>query len=56
MLHAVTVKYYVENTVDVLVHAEDEEAAGEKALERISGWGNVSDDVELEIIDICEGE
>lgn len=54
MRYTTHVKYYVENTVDLSIFANSEDEAEIKALEIVSGWGNVSDNVEPEVTDIFE--
>jgi hypothetical protein len=54
MKYAVHVKYYIEYTKELTIYAADEAEAEEKAIDIVSAWKNISDDVEPEVTDIFE--
>ncbi len=54
MKYAVHVKYYVEFTKELMIYADGEDQAEEKALDIVSAWENVSTDAEPKVTDIFE--
>ena len=51
---AVHVRYYVDFTKELMIYADDEDLAAEKALDIVSSWDGISDDIEPEVTDVFE--